>query len=53
MLDGMGWRTSHEQHFETWTQAMFTDEHKAGHEGMSAKDLKGFIRKRDEPYEKA
>ena len=53
MLDGMGWRTSHEQHFETWTQAMFTDEHKAGHEGMSAKDLRGFIRKRDAPYEKA
>ena len=53
MLDGMGWRKSHEQHFETWTAAMFTDEHKAGHEGMSAKNLRAFIQKRDAPYEKS
>ncbi len=53
MLDLKGWRRSHGDHFEIWASCMVSDEHKAGHEGMSADRLKQFIRKRDEPYEKA
>jgi enoyl-CoA hydratase len=50
MLDLKGWRLSQEHHFEIWSSCMVSDEHHAGHEGMSAGNLKEFIQRRDQPY---
>jgi enoyl-CoA hydratase len=49
-LDLQGWRSSHEQHFETFMTCMGSSEHQKGHEGMSRDNLKEFLRHRDRRY---
>ena len=50
MLDGMGWRSSHEEHTEVWIANHFGDEHKRLHREREDLGLREFIRRRDEPY---
>ena len=50
MLDGMGWRASHEQHTEVWIANHFGDEHKQLHREREGLGLREFIRRRDEPF---
>ena len=50
MLDGMGWRSSHEEHTETWIANHFGDEHKQLHAERGSLGLREFIRRRDESF---